>query len=122
METPKTGAQLQQFVCALQWIRTTIPEFSKLTQPLREILNTVLSRSKSRTKRAASRVSLESVCWGKVEDECFSSCKKVISKQFTLAHRNNTKRLNLFTDASDKFWSGIVTQIPQNEVGIKHDE
>ena len=34
MALPVTGADLQQFVCALNWMRTSIPSFATLISPL----------------------------------------------------------------------------------------
>eukprot|EP00171_Calliarthron_tuberculosum_P009059 IDg9059t1 len=38
MVSPVTGAHLQQFICALQWVRNGIPNFSELISPLRDFM------------------------------------------------------------------------------------
>ena len=120
IQKPTKGAQLQQFLCTLQWIRTTIPEFSEVTQPLREFSNKILSTVSSRSKRSTSLPSLSAAGWGKLEDDCFSTCKKVIGSQVTLAHRDKSRGICLFTDASDTCCSGFIYQIPPEEIGISH--
>ena len=121
MKTPQTAGDLQQFMCALQWIRTTIPNFSELVQPLRVILNKAFVSTARRSKRNAARILLKTVQWGHIEEECFEKCKQAVKSQVLLVHRDNTKRLCLFTDASDTGWAGILTQIPANQVGTDHE-
>lgn len=38
MEPPTSGAQLQQFVCALQWMHNAIPHFSAVVRPFSDLL------------------------------------------------------------------------------------
>jgi hypothetical protein len=38
MSAPQTGADLQQFLCALNWMRTAIPSFAELISPLQKLL------------------------------------------------------------------------------------
>lgn len=38
MSRPETGADLQRFVCAMQWMRYAIPEFSSIIPPLADLL------------------------------------------------------------------------------------
>ena len=54
-----------------------------------------------RTKRSVSRVLLASHGWGKTELDAFEACKKSLANQVTLAHRDPTQRLCVYTDASD---------------------
>lgn len=66
------------------------------------------------------RISLASRGWGKKEAEVFEECKTALSEQVTLKHRDETKRLGFFTDASDTIWSGIVTQVPPENMSKPH--
>lgn len=44
MIPPTNGAELQQFVCALQWMKTSIPMFTKLVELLHSIMNKVYKK------------------------------------------------------------------------------
>lgn len=59
MDCPVTGGQLQQFLCAMQWVRSAIPRFQALVQELHDFLERVYSHMCKRTKRAVARVSLD---------------------------------------------------------------
>lgn len=43
-----------------------------------------------------------------------------MSKQVTLTHRDGWKRLAVYTYGSDFFWSGIVSQVPFDDVKLRH--
>lgn len=120
MDAPSTGAQLQQFLCAMQWLRSSIPNFQALVEKLHEFLETVYQHAGKRTKRAVSRVSLRNIGWSPSHDDAFNACKRAIANRATLAHRDETKRLCVFTDASDSYWSGVLTQVPRSELTFPH--
>jgi hypothetical protein len=62
MTPPVTGAALQQFVFALNWIRSALPEFSRLVGPLHDLLEAVYQRAAGkRRKTAAAKVPLSEV-------------------------------------------------------------
>jgi RNase H-like domain found in reverse transcriptase/Integrase zinc binding domain len=110
-----TGQELQQFVCAANWMRSVIPQFTSLIQPLSYAIEDVYKVAGSRTRRAASKVQLSDVTWGPHQSAAFNAVKLALHKAATLAHPDSNKRLCLFTDASDDHWSGILTQIPLND-------
>lgn len=112
MTQPTNGAELQQFVCAMQWMRNGIPKFSTLIRPLSLLLEEVYKTVGKRTRLAAGKLPLSSSHWGQPESDAFDLCKQALENQVTLTHRDLSKRLCVFTDASELLWSGIVTQVP----------
>jgi len=122
MAPPATGANLQQFLCALQWLKQGIPNFTALVAPLHDFMERVYGCTEKRTKRAVSRVLLSAHGWGPVELDAFERCKKALASQVTLSHRDPSQRLCVYTDASDMAWSGIVTQVPLCDVSKPHAE
>ena len=122
MEPPTTGGHLQQFLCALQWLKQGIPNFTELVSPLHEFMERIYSKIGKRTKRAVARVLLSDHGWGTNELKEFEDCKKGLANQVTLAHRDCTQRLCVYTDASDMAWSGILTQIPEPDISKPHKE
>lgn len=116
MQPPNTGANLQQFLCALQWLKQGIANFSELVAPLHDFMETIYSLTEKRTKRSVSRVLLADHGWGKLELDAFERCKTALANQVTLSHRDPSQRLCVYTDASDIAWSGIVTQVPVEDI------
>ena len=64
------------------------------------------------TKRRIAKVKLEEAEWNATHYTVFSKVKDILANAVTLAHPDDSKIICLFTDASDKHWSGVLTQIP----------
>lgn len=77
MELPSTSAQLLHLVCAMQWMRHVIPEFTSVIRSLSDFLEKVYTFAGKRTKRAASRVQLLHKGWNSTEAKSFLKCKQV---------------------------------------------
>ncbi|KAG6613370.1 uncharacterized protein IUM83_17047 [Phytophthora cinnamomi] len=58
LPSPTTGQELQQFLCALNWMRTAIPDYNKLVQPLMDLMEHVYTKAGARTRRSVTRVVL----------------------------------------------------------------
>lgn len=65
MSSPKTGADLQHFVCAVLWMRSGISNFSSIIRPLADLLEKFYTVVSQQTRLPAGRVSLEAVRWNK---------------------------------------------------------
>ena len=122
MSRPVTGGDLQQFLCALGWMRSSIPEFAKLVAPLQKLLERVYKKADGRTKQKAKRVPLSTIGWGQEEESCFEKVKHELQNSCTLAHLDNAKQLCLFTDASDQYWASVLTKIPPEDVQLEPQE
>ena len=122
LSRPVTGGDLQQFLCALGWMRSSIPQFAKLVVPLQKLLESVYKKADGRTKQKAKRVPLSIIGWGQEEESCFEKVKHELQNSCTLAHLDNEKQLCLFTDASDQYWASVLTQIPPEDVQLEPQE
>ena len=105
--------ELQQFVCAANWMRTAIPRFNELIEPLSVILEEVYSMAGRRTRKSVQRISLNHTSWNTEHLRSFTAVKEALHQAATLAHPDESKLLCLFTDASDKHWAAVLTQIPE---------
>jgi hypothetical protein len=63
---PQNGADLVQYVAAVNWMRSSIPNYSKRVAPLQVALAKVFESKSRRTKKAAAAVSLLHL-WGPEE-------------------------------------------------------
>jgi hypothetical protein len=78
MVLPLTGADLQQFLCALNWMRKSIPSFATIIYPLQELLEAVYSHAGKRTKPAVSKIPLSKAWWSQCHADSFRMCQKAI--------------------------------------------
>jgi hypothetical protein len=45
---PTTGADLQQFICAVNWLRMTLPDYARTVAPLMNFMETVYKKAKGK--------------------------------------------------------------------------
>jgi predicted ATPase len=98
-------------------MRTAIPSFSTLVSPLHNLLEIVYARAGGkRTKTAVARVLLAEAGWTYTHQKAFECCQNALSHTKTLSHTSYEKRVCLYTDASQEFWSAIATQVPPGDL------
>lgn len=114
MKNPTTGAELQQLLCATNWMRTSIPSYSELIAPLHDLLEKAYTAVGSRTRKAVRRYNLRS-SWGPNHDQAFAKVKKQLAASTELAHPNPDCNMCLFTDASESHWAAILTQVSKDD-------
>ena len=114
MRTPTMANKFQQFVCATNWMRNSIPSYSELIAPLRQLLEEYYTRTGKRTKRALRNLSLSN-SWGTQHDSAFADIKSQLAASVKLAHPNSDHSMCLFTDASDTHWAAVLTQVPTED-------
>lgn len=114
---PATAADLQQLLCAVNWMRSSIPDYAALVAPLGQLLD-VAARSVggSRKKTVLARVSLASVGWSANHASTFELVKRALLSMVPMGHPQPDKQVCVFTDASEYHWGVIVTQIPHGDV------
>jgi hypothetical protein len=56
---PTNAGELQQFLCAANWMRESVVDFARAAKPLQEKLDLVLANASRRTKRVASGIGIE---------------------------------------------------------------
>lgn len=112
ISSPTDDAQLQHIVCAMQWMRSGIPNFSSVTGPLNVLPQRVYKLSGKGTRLAAGRVLPPTAPWDETHDKGFLNCSLALENQATLSHLDTLKRICVFTHASDFLRAGVITQIP----------
>jgi len=103
MRTPEVAGDLQQFLCATGWMRSSIPEYAKTIAPLHNLMEDCYTRAGKRTKRAVRKTTLHGL-WGAAHSSAFSQIKAQLSRALTLAHPKEGHTTCLFSDASDTHW------------------
>eukprot|EP00644_Phytophthora_capsici_P017003 jgi/Phyca11/129344/e_gw1.83.90.1 len=97
MPYPTTAGQLQQFICAANWMRESIVDYARSADPPQKRLDEALKNSK-RTKRKAA----------------YDHVKELLATAATLAIPDNAATICVFSDASDTGYSIILTQRSQH--------
>lgn len=116
MQRPGFASDLEHFLCATNWMRKSIPEYSNTNAPLHHLLEECYKKVKKRTERAVRNISL-SEQWGIAHDSAFRQIQAQIVQSIELAHPKAGQRLCLFTDASETHWGSVFTQVPNKQMG-----
>lgn len=115
MKKPETAGDLQQLICATNWMRNAIPNYAIVVEPLHTLMEASYAKSGGkRTKRAVKNLSITSD-WGATESLAFETIKQQLTAAVKLSHPKPDFGLCLFTDASDSHWSAILTQVPTDQ-------
>lgn len=67
-----------------------------------------------------ARVLLCDIGWTEKHTSAFERCKQAIIHRNTLAHRDESKTLNIYHDASVSHWSGILIQVTKDQLRVLH--
>jgi RNase H-like domain found in reverse transcriptase len=89
--------------------------------PLQASLAKVFEGKSRRTKKTAAAVSLLHL-WGPEEQAAFKYLQAAIMDSMTLAFPDPDKRICVLTDASDRFYAGLVTQIDEEQLDLPMEE
>eukprot|EP00644_Phytophthora_capsici_P014219 jgi/Phyca11/98936/e_gw1.3.1324.1 len=106
MPLPTTAAELQQFLCASNWMRAGLVNYARVSRPLQERLDEALSGTK-KTKRAAAGVQID---LNPDEQAAFEAVKELLGNSAMLTYPDPSKQLVLLSDASDRGWGLVVSQ------------
>lgn len=117
MHFPVTADELCQFIHCCRWMAAAIPDFNKRCQPLNEALEKAYALTGKRKKSALKSISLSKVSWGPIHEAAFHELQDALKSSVKLTFPKAGKVTCVFTDASDAFWAGIVTQISPEELG-----
>ena len=112
---PTNVAQLVEFVAAAGWMWKSIPNFAIIVKPLRDIINRGYKDKKKRSKQIGRTIKLANLGWGEVHIRAFKNLKTALKNAVCIAHVKDDWDLNVMTDASDKFYSIMITQTNPNE-------
>lgn len=115
MHRPETAGDLQQFLCALNWMRNGIPRYTETTAPLQTLLQALMEKHGSK-KTKLIKVMLTDDLWTKNLQVQFEVIKTQLATRVELNHLDTSMQLCLHTDASDLYHAAVLTQIPKKDL------
>ncbi|KAE8964182.1 hypothetical protein PR001_g29138 [Phytophthora rubi] len=118
MPLPRTAGDLQQFLCAINWMRQGIPEHNRLTGDLYAVLERAMVLAGSRKKQKLIRFLLVDAGWSESDTACLNAVRDALVNMVPLAHPSPTAEVCLYADASQDYWGAVVTQIDPSELQL----
>lgn len=116
MPCPSSASDLQQFLATANWMRQAVGRYAELVAPLQAILTAALRVVPGASKAARARLCLRDHGWTSTHDDCVARIKSAIVQATMLSYPRPDYAVCVFTDASDLYWSGIVTQCLPSEL------
>jgi transposase InsO family protein len=107
LQLPPTAADLQHFVCAMNWLHDSIVDFARLVEPLREKLEAVMAVRGRR--KAQLRGAL--LTWSDDEILAFQTVLTATERVQQRHFADPDAIVCVFTDASKTGWAMVVTQV-----------
>ncbi len=77
-----------------------------------ELLEQVCKVAEGRTKGNVAKVRLDDVGWTESHSYCFKACKRMLGGAALLVHPDPSKRVCVFTEASDLHWGWLSHRCP----------
>eukprot|EP00171_Calliarthron_tuberculosum_P004595 IDg4595t1 len=116
MHKPINAGELCEFVHCMRWMALAIPQFSERVAPLQAVLEAAYAKAGRRTKRAIKNIPLASLSWGTAHDATFVDLQDSLRNAVKLSYPHPGKAICVHTDASDRYWSGVVSQVVPSEL------
>nr|CCA17857.1 AlNc14C41G3494 [Albugo laibachii Nc14] len=99
----------------MNWMRTLIPGFNRIVQPLMDSMEKVYAAVGGRKKRQVAKIALSNEIWGQEQHTGWISAKKALVSTVKLIHPDPDKNLIVCTDASELDWGAVITQVPRRK-------
>ena len=96
-------------------MRLSFPNMAEVVSPLRALLERKL-KGATRTERVASRKVLSEEDWSEEIQAAWQSSRELLEDAVQLNFRKQDFRGLMFPDASDLFWGGFLTQVPEEDL------
>lgn len=94
----------------------TIPDFTRRGAPLADILEKSYAKVGRRTKQCIRGIRLQSLSWGEVHENYFLQLQDSLRNAVQLSYPKVRRVICVYTDASQWFWSGVVTQTDADQL------
>jgi transposase InsO family protein len=118
MPKPATAAELRTYLASVNWMRTSIPRYSTLSIELQQLLTAASRLAKDLRTPSLQRITLAEAGWDERHDEAFQHLNEALRAQVTLSYPDDNLATCVFTDASKQAWSGVLTQVPVDQLEL----
>jgi hypothetical protein len=123
LEFPKTVGDLKQFVCSMNWVRSSIPHYNEKTSLLTDCLREIEATIGTNKKRVLDKRDLSNYSeWNEEAKNAFVVAKDLLKNSIITTHYDPAQRLCVFPDASDNHWGLFITQVPLEDLNLSFEE
>lgn len=102
MDFPVAADEPCQFLHCCWWMLTCIPDFHRMSQPLRELLEAAYAQEGKRRKAALKKIPLSNLSWGAMNETASTDLKETLKTAVEMSHLIEHYAKNIFTVPSDR--------------------
>ena len=120
LKPPKTAGMLTKFIGSLTWIHKFLgPRYSEIIAPLLDARTKAAQSAGTLKKKKLDKIDIGPY-WGKEQSKAWNDILKLVSKKcHTLSTPDpDTQDLNVFTDASDEYYGGMLTSTLKSQRNV----
>ncbi len=112
MDYPRTAGELNQLLTGMGWMQKCLPRFNEIKAPLKELMESVYETCTggNRKKKLYEKVDIRHM-WTLAHKEAWDGCKTLLKNEMQNTHIIPGAKLCLMSDASDRFWNVLLTQV-----------
>jgi hypothetical protein len=118
LSTPHTAGELVQFVSSLTWMSEGLPRLAEVKAPLQDLLQQIYQLAGSTKKSKFDKIHLPPM-WKNEHQEAFNECKQLLVNTMKQSHLIPGATLCMLTDASDRFYAALLTQVENWQEGVE---
>ena len=112
LELPTDAGQLNQLLCAMNWMRNVVPHYAELVDPLRQIMETIFAKRGNRRSNGLEKFQLRSFGWNETHNALLKGLVEKICEQMTLYYPDPERdTISIFPDASKHAWGVTITAV-----------
>eukprot|EP00903_Cladosiphon_okamuranus_P015655 g14457.t1 len=108
MRRPETAGELMQLLQAVNWLCTSVPRLAEVVWPLRVLLQELMARAKSRTKRVVQNRTMADTAWTQERVAAWEAAQDLVASAVTLSHPCADCIVLMFSDASDMHYGSSL--------------
>jgi transposase InsO family protein len=116
MASPTTVSELRTLLASANWMREAVPFYTEVVAPLQSLLTAAIRLLPAKPKNAAKSFLLSTAGWTQEHDAAVTALKKALAHSVTLSYPSDSQVTCVWTDASDEFWAGVITQTAKSEL------
>lgn len=116
MHVHVTADELWAFIHCCHSMAISLPNFSRTAKPLVSILGETYCRSVMSTKRPIKLIQLHTLSRSVEQIRSFNHLQDSITNAATISYPEAEKLIFIYTNASERFWSTVVTQNDQSQL------
>ena len=121
-QPPAFADELATFIDFCSWMVFSPSDFARKVSQLNNVIETGYKHVGKRTKKLLKDLKFRNLSWVPTHETAFHEIKEMLLNSVNLSYLRPQKATCVFTDASDMFWSSVITQVDPKQLSLPLEE